>query len=184
MTPTEFLKAEHRNILGLLEAATVMVERLKAGTAVPVDDLKDCVEFVVEYADKAHHAKEEDILFKAMVAAGVPQEGGPVGVMLMEHEQGRNYIGQVKNALPEYESRSESARNTIADNLGNYASLLQAHIFKEDNILYPMADRILPPADQEAMTTQFHEVNATIGEDKLEALVQIKERLRASYLAA
>jgi len=181
MTATEFLKAEHRNILGVLEAATAMVERLKAGTTVPVDDLRDCVKFVVEYADKAHHAKEEDILFKAMVAAGVPREGGPVGVMLMEHDQGRNFIGQVKNALPEYESGSETARNTIADNLGNYASLLQAHIFKEDNILYPMADRILPPEDQEAMTAQFQQVNATIGNDKLEALVQIKERLRATY---
>ncbi|MFQ6613139.1 MAG: hemerythrin domain-containing protein, partial [Fidelibacterota bacterium] len=126
MNPTDILKAEHQNILEMLDILEAISDQITTGTSLPLTDLTDCVQFVVEYADKTHHAKEEDILFNAMVAAGVPNQGGPVGVMLLEHDQGRNYIGKVKQALPDYEQDQNQARKIITANLQNYSALLQA----------------------------------------------------------
>ncbi|MGI6450729.1 MAG: hemerythrin domain-containing protein [Desulfitobacteriia bacterium] len=51
--------------------------------------------------DKCHHGKEENFLFKELVNKGVPNEGGPVGAMLQEHVQGRDYIAQMSQSLDE-----------------------------------------------------------------------------------
>ena len=67
------------------------------------------MEFIATFADHNHHGKEEDILFPAMEKAGFPRDGGPVGVMLMEHTQGREYVGAMRLAVARLKNGSPVA---------------------------------------------------------------------------
>ena len=60
---------------------------------------KSYLGFLKEFADKCHHGKEEGILFPALTAAGLPSQGGPVGVMLHEHVEGRALIQEMEKAV-------------------------------------------------------------------------------------
>ena len=107
------------------------------------------IEFIQNYADKFHHAKEEDILFEELNKVSADLHCNPIEQMLYEHELGRKYIKNLKKAVAEKDTKS------IIENTRNYTQLLQEHIFKEDNILYPMADSVLTEETQETILKRF-----------------------------
>jgi hemerythrin-like domain-containing protein len=111
----------------------------------------DGVDFIRNYADRFHHAKEEDVLFEALVKNGMPHENSPVAAMLMEHDQGRAYVGAMENAAREALAGQSGREATIAENALAYAELLRGHISKEDEILYPLAERVIPDTMRDAI---------------------------------
>ena len=183
MTPTEFLKQEHRSIEEMLKVMEAVCQKLESGEQINTDDLKDIVEFIKEFADKAHHGKEEDLLFTAMVDAGIPKEGGPVAVMLMEHDMGRNYVKGMSEAIEEYDNGNTDASARIIENARNYASLLSNHIYKEDNILYPMADMHLSEEKQNELLGEFNLVQEKIGTETYTKMLNTLNELKGKYLS-
>lgn len=93
MTATEELMTEHRAIERMLAVLDAAGGRLEAGERVRPDLLREAVDFVRNFADRCHHGKEEDNLFPRLEELGVRREGGPLGVMLFEHDEGRAFIG-------------------------------------------------------------------------------------------
>jgi hemerythrin-like domain-containing protein len=158
MNPIEKLMAEHQNILkglDLLERGAVRIER---GGDVSPDFFRAAVDFIRNYADKYHHAKEEDILFVHMAEVGFSPEMGPVAVMLYEHNQGRGYVTGLANATEKYASGDKNAAQEIVKNALAFANLLRQHINKEDTILYPMAESALGIAGIDRMRSDFDKV--------------------------
>jgi DUF438 domain-containing protein len=92
MKPTEELKKEHEAIKLMVRIMGSVSDRLESGKKVDPKHLDSILEFIKVFADKCHHAKEEDLLFPVMEKAGIPKEGGPVGMMLLEHDEGRQYV--------------------------------------------------------------------------------------------
>ncbi|MDH7486396.1 MAG: hemerythrin domain-containing protein [Anaerolineae bacterium] len=160
MTPTETLKHEHRIILMVLDAAEREARRIQAGGAVDTEKIEKMLDFIRNFADRCHHAKEEDLLFVRMGQRGMPTDSGPIAVMLYEHNEGRARVRAVADALPQAAQGNAAAIATVTANLLAYTQLLRAHIDKEDNILYPMADRLLTPADQRTLAEAFERVEA------------------------
>lgn len=158
MTPTQLLVAEHEVIMRMLEVLMRVAKKLEAGESVEPDHLDKIVDFIRTFADTCHHGKEEDLLFKAMVDTGFPQEGGPIAVMVSEHDQGRGYVREMAEAAADYRKGSAQAGERFARNAQNYVNLLSQHIDKENNILYPMADRLLPKEKQEELIVLFEKV--------------------------
>ena len=158
MTPTEELVREHGDILVMLQIVREMVRRLETGEPVDPDHLENAVDFIRNYADKYHHAKEEDFLFPAMEEAGVPAEGGPIGAMLAEHDEGRGYVRTAAEAIDAYRGGDAAAGKIIAANLRNYAGLLESHIAKENQILYPIADARIGESGQRELRWAFDQV--------------------------
>jgi hemerythrin-like domain-containing protein len=140
----DLMMQEHELIVEVLASLKVMADKLAAGAEVARQDVADFGRFFRDFADKCHHGKEEDRLFVKMVEVGFPQEGGPIAVMLAEHDAGRQEvrgllaIGSGSGAL----SRAEIAR--IVQYASEFVPLLYAHIQKENNILYPMAQNAIP----------------------------------------
>lgn len=157
MRPTETLMHEHQIILMVLDAAEREARWIKETGEVQAERVEQMVDFFRNFADRCHHAKEEKLLFVKMQERGMPTEAGPIGVMLYEHDLGRGYVRAVAEALPRAASDS-AARQTILDNLTRYVQLLRDHIYKEDHILYPMADQLLLPDDQRALEESFERV--------------------------
>ena len=158
MLPTDILKQEHQLILTVLDAAEREARAIAGGAAVDPDRLASFVDFIRNFADHCHHAKEEDLLFVRMGEKGFPLQGGPVAVMLHEHEVGRAHIAAVADNIAAAAAGVATARAVVVERLAGYAALLRQHISKEDNILYPMADQIFSEADQAALAADFERV--------------------------
>ena len=160
MTATETLKHEHQIILMVLDAAEREARSMVATGKVDAERVGKLVEFFRNFADRCHHAKEEDQLFMRMKSRGVPAESGPIFVMLREHEQGRHHVATIAEALAKASAGEAAAVATVRENLLAYAELLRQHIGEEDNILYPMADQILTDEDQQALAEAFERIEA------------------------
>ncbi len=153
-TTTTILSAEHQHILKVISALLKECQTLQTGGDINKNFFEKAIDFVRGYADKFHHAKEEDILFLEFNKCAA--EGGthcnPVEQMLHEHTLGRDFIKKLEEGIV------EDDKNKIIENAQGYAHLLQDHIYKEDNILYPMADEALKQEVKDAMLAKFKEV--------------------------
>jgi hemerythrin-like domain-containing protein len=171
---TENLKDEHRVILRMIKILLVASDKLEKGEAVSPDVFKKSVEFIRVFADRCHHGKEEGELFPALERKGILKHRGPIAVMLMEHEHGRLFVKGLNEAVEKYERGDKTAKNAIVENARGYADLLDQHIYKEDNILYPMGDKVLSEADNNELLEKFERIEKDIiGKGKHEYHLQM-----------
>jgi hemerythrin-like domain-containing protein len=183
MKATADLKEEHGGIKVMLGILGKVCDRLEAGKGVDPQHLLQILEFLMVFVDRCHHAKEEDHLFPALEQAGVPREGGPVGVMLLEHQKGREFIRGMNEALPGVQRGDGQAVARFVRNAREYGEMLLAHIDKEDNVLYPMADARLPEKADRDLAAAFAKVEEErIGHGKHEEFHRLMDRLKAVYL--
>lgn len=158
MSVTDQLKEEHKVIERMLDVLRVASDRLERGEEVSMDVFREAVDFIRNFADRCHHGKEEETLFPVLEERGIPREGGPIGVMLTEHEQGRGFVGALTEAVERYARGDEAAKAVIIENARGYVNLLRQHIPKEDTVLFPMVDRLLGDEDQRRLLERFEEV--------------------------
>jgi len=158
MQATDILKSEHRVIESVLKSITVAAQRLDDGLPMRPAFFLEATDFIRNFADGCHHRKEEGVLFKAMQPSGMPVQGGPIGVMLSEHEQGRELTRAMQQAADRLQSGNEAARRPLAQAARGDADLLYQHILKEDNILFPMAERVIPANQQDQVLKDFENV--------------------------
>lgn len=158
MKATEILMSEHRVIERVIAALNRAAERLELGEMVRAEFFEEAADFVKGFADGCHHFKEEQVLFKALVAHGLSEQQGPVGAMLFEHEQGRNLIRQLREAVARMKMGDQEAVSQVVQNARMYAGLLQQHILKEDNVLFPLADRVIPADQHDQVEEGFEKV--------------------------
>lgn len=176
------LMDDHTVIVRMLGVLEGICRRLSEGGRVESADLDAALDFIAVYADETHHGKEEDYLFTAMERAGFPRDDGPVGMMLHEHRQGREFVRALRLAAQGLKDGAPSAaKDAMAAAMG-YAQLLANHIFKENNILYPMAMSAIPEAEWVTMTAEFARIEAErMGPAKRSGYEALVTRLEALY---
>ncbi len=155
---TEILRKEHDAILKMIEATEVTAARMERGEKVPDSLLAGLIEFFQLFADKCHHGKEEEVFFPRLVEKGMPGNSGPVGVMLREHEMGREMIQRMVQAEDAYRGGASSAASSWAKAARSYAALLREHIAKENEVLFMMADGMLSEKEQQELAEAFERV--------------------------
>lgn len=166
---TQDLRKEHGAILYVLQILDKMMQSGNNESETLLQNYGEVVHFLKIFVDKCHHGKEEDFLFKELVKRGIPNEGGPVGIMLHEHAQGREYIEQMSRSLDE-KSIEEFNNAAVL-----YRDLLRQHIEKENNVLFVMADKVMDEQEQNLLYEHFerHEENV-VGHgvhEKLHAMI-------------
>lgn len=155
MKPTEILENEHRvieQVLSCLEKAADLSEKNKKLDSDPV---RDMIDFFRMFADRFHHAKEEQHLFACLEAHGMPRDGGPTGVMLAEHQMGRDLVGKMEKTVTAYEQGNVAALKDFAAAARAYIYLLREHIQKEDHCLFAMTNDNLSDKEQEKLLSAF-----------------------------
>lgn len=162
MNATESLREDHRVIERMLTVLEAAATRLRAGEPVPARLFRDAVDFVRSFADKWHHGKEETNLFPRMEERGVPREDGPLAVMMHEHVMGRDYIAAIDGEIGAYEQGDAAAGRVIEENVRGYVGLLRDHVWKEENVLFPMADQVLSEDDQRELEQRFKQVEEDV----------------------
>jgi len=140
----DVLYADHRKI----EARLDELERITSGPwqPFPAAFFEEILAFVAGFADGEHHQREETLLFPALVQAGVPVDHGPIAVMLHEHDLGRQYMQLIRENMDQAKEGDAAAAAAVFTAATAYSELLRSHIWKEDNVLFPLANRLLPDA--------------------------------------
>ena len=175
---TEALRHDHR----VIERVLAVLERLAAEPQVgSLETWGKVIDFIRNFADRCHHLKEEKIFFPALEEKGIPRDGGPVGIMLMEHEEGRGYVRGMADALAECGEGLGPAQAALVYNARAYLQLLQGHIQKEDDVLFQMADEALTLEDQKQLLQEFEEHESKeIGTGVHEKYLKIAQELESS----
>ncbi len=169
--PVETLMSEHRVIergLDSLDSLSAGLSRTAPAVRVRLGEL---VRFFREFADRVHHAKEEDRLFTALAAHGFSNQSGPVFVMLSEHEAGRAHVTRLAEVAGGDGPLTAEEVETVRDHGTAFSILLRGHIQKEDNILFPMAAQVLQPPVVAELRTAFDAFDATVELEELQSLV-------------
>jgi len=155
MLATEALMKEHQLILKYVDLMERYAEiSLKNPQKfMLLEKAHDFIAFIHEFADDFHHAKEEEILFRYLEVPGVLTHCNPISQMLNEHSQAREWVRNMEQAL------HTNDNNKLEVSIAQYAQLLKAHIYKEDNILYPMAERGLSDTAKSALLKAMTETD-------------------------
>ena len=157
---TRALVDEHKLILRMIALLERNAPRTAAGTYSNWQFYLDGVDFIRNFADRFHHAKEEDVLFEALVANGMPRQNSPVAAMLLEHDQGRAFVRAMEEAAQAALRGEQGQDNAIAANALGYLELLREHIAKEDDILYPLAERLIPDTLRDGIIAAYNAAEA------------------------
>ena len=179
----EQLKKEHEAIEAMLKILEAVLKRLEAGEKTEPEHLGEIVDFFRGFADKCHHGKEEEIFFPALEMAGVPKEGGPIGVMLKEHDQMRAHMRGLAEAVSGYQAGKPEAREEMMRHASAYTAMLRKHIEKENQVLFKMAEAHLSPEEEKELAERFEVMETEkIGVGTHEKLHAVLERLEGIYL--
>lgn len=168
--PTKILSDEHKNILKVADALEKECNIIKSGKSLDKNFFEKAIYFIRNYADRFHHAKEEDILFKEMCKPSTQGEihCNPIEQMLYEHNIGRDFVKNTENSL------KKNDKTKVVENALGYVQLIREHIYKEDNILYPMADEALDKKTQDAISVKFEKEEKLREKTKKECLDIVK----------
>lgn len=152
--PVKRLVDEHLWIKRVLALIPAMTQAMSTLGKVDVDLVSGTVAFIKGYADTFHHMKEEDILFDY-----TDKTAEIIKVIFQDHDRGRGFVKAV------VEGAESGDLNVVCQNLEQYRRLLQEHIKKEDEVLYPFIDRGLTDRQVGELFSRFNEVESKTASD-------------------
>lgn len=170
----EVLSEEHRVIERVLDQTERMLNEFR----LDADFMGKALDFFRNFADECHHAKEENVFFPVLEAAGIPREAGPIGCMLAEHEQGRSLVRAMTGHLEPAARGDPYATDLLRASAREFITLLRGHIYKEDNVLFIVADHALDAEKQAWVCAQFRRADLKgCDQDKHERYLALADEL-------
>jgi hemerythrin-like domain-containing protein len=167
-----------------IEILNKIGDAIGTGASDEPGDMEQLVDFFRVFVNGCHHGKEKDALFPELENRGVPREGGPIGVMLAEHDIGRRHIREISEALARLQIGDSKPAESIQKIIGEYRKMHRNHIDKENNVLYPIADRLLGKDEDMRMVDRFEEIeHDRVGVGKHEAYHDMLHHLKEIYRA-
>jgi hemerythrin-like domain-containing protein len=157
--PTHLLKHEHRVIEQAMRALEGMCFRIRAGDSAPGAELSKLLDFIQNYADRHHHAKEETHLFPALEQIGIPDGNGPLAFLREEHKTDRRLLGDLEMAAEKYSHDSAAGAEFISV-AHQFKDHLIEHMRQEEAILFRLAEEMLDEPVKDALTHSFAAENA------------------------
>ena len=178
------LKNDHRVIQQVVAGMSAVAELLEAGKQVDPSILADLVQFLRVFADQCHHKKEEQHLFPRLATKANVSTRRELESLEQEYRSAKQLVSQLANVAAVYFHNPAAVRYRVIDLLQQLVELYPAHIWKEDFLLFPLAQQNLSPAEQRNLEEKFENVEREVGEDvhagfqmlakKLEAVVEYR----------
>ena len=174
---TEALEREHKIIQKAVAVMAQIVIQLEFRHPVTPDILRSLLQLMREFSDQCHHGKEESYFCPYLESKGVPSTGCPLSALKGEHMKSRQLLDDLNSAAAAYIDNHEKGRLTLIQVLQSLVALYPAHIWKEDYMLFPMADKILTAGDQELLLRQFQKAEEVLGSDAHERFERLANEL-------
>jgi hemerythrin-like domain-containing protein len=133
MMPVGPLMIEHRLILRMTKVLDRIHEECEGERRVGLSEVGAAVDFIRTYADRCHHGKEEDILFRRCREKTLtPELAQTMQLLLDEHVQGRALVAQFEAAAARHGQGEGSALDEIGELAARISAFYQTHIETED----------------------------------------------------
>jgi hemerythrin-like domain-containing protein len=183
---TQELSTEHGAVLVGLKILDEVAAAITKKSEQAPEHLEQLLDFFKGFVDRCHHGKEEDVLFPELERRGVKREGGPIGVLLAEHEVGREHVRVITDGLEQLRRGDEAAVAAAAATISEHAralhEMLRGHIRKESDDLFPLADRLVPDDVAATLAEKFEVIERErVGEGKHEAYHAMLHELKDRY---
>lgn len=175
----DFLVAEHEMIERAMAVFKECLENLDASAKDPVQ-MTRAMDFLLEFGDKIHNRKEEELLFPHMESKGIPAKGGPLGVMLMEHQAERDLLGSMIMQAKGLKYAPEAEKNDYRNKGLEYLKIRAEHIWKENDVLFKMGNKVTGDEDNTELLEGFARIDKeaygdTAREKFLQMLKEVEE---------
>lgn len=180
--PTHQLRHEHRVIEKVLRALDGLCWRLENGEAPSVEALRETLEFLRHYADRLHHAKEEQHLFPLLEQSGIEDENGALGFLRREHATERELLSELEVALDEYQAGDHHASTRFVTAARQFSEHLLRHIQQEDAVLFRLAEAMLDEPDKDELTWSLTHPQGPVGVQEATHYEQIAEKLEKAWV--
>jgi hemerythrin-like domain-containing protein len=154
---------EHHYILKVVHSLSLFDAALERDEPIDTVLVRRAVEFMREFADRCHHAKEERILFPEMVRKGVPETGCPLEGLLREHVRGRELVSALARANEAHAAGEAGATEALRAAIAGIQQLYPNHIWKEDQMVFPMAEKLFDAAETTQLAADFAAAEREIG---------------------
>jgi hemerythrin-like domain-containing protein len=184
MQPIKDLTMEHDAVQLTLRILDKIYQKIeKSGEIIDLQHLDELLEFFKVFVDKCHHGKEEELLFPALKNVAVGNGDGLIEELLDEHQQGREYVQAMNAALAQYTKGDRTAVDEFVKNAREYINLLGKHIDKENNALFPLAEKHLSESEQAKLVEGFERIETQkIGVGKHDEFHKMLGDLERVYL--
>lgn len=180
MSGIDLLVEEHEYVSRMLVVMRKACLNFMDNKEIDYDDFEKMINFVRNFADGHHHKKEEIFLFTKMVEhLGEAGKNIITHGMLVEHDLGRTYIRNLDEALKKYKNGEEEAKLDIVANAVSYATLLENHINKENNVIFNFAKRslkedIMKTIDEKCF--EYEEENSFTKDENIDILNYLEKK--------
>ena len=169
------LVVEHMHIMKVMAAIEREISSIRQTNKADVGFIDTIVDFIRTYADKTHHGKEEDILFRVLASKEMSDEDkAMMQGLLDEHVFARKTVAELVEAKEQYSQGRQDAADMIVEKLDILVRLYPKHIQKEDDIFFPVSDTYLSEEEQSAMLEEGRAFDSRMPIDKY---VQIASEL-------
>lgn len=171
------LMIEHRLIERMLSVIKDVLAKIKTEHKVDTVFVDIAVDLIRVYADRTHHGKEEDILFRELKTKQLSVEDQRVmNELIKEHVFGRQTTKVIVAANNRYRKGDETALPEIADKLEILTEFYPKHIEKEDKVFFPSSRAYFTDSEDQAMLAEFWEFDRNMIHEKYTSVVKGFER--------
>jgi hemerythrin-like domain-containing protein/rubredoxin len=157
MEPIGLLMMEHRVIERMVNALSIELAKERIEKTVNFPFLDVAIDFFGTYADRCHHGKEENILFKELAKKTLADEHyRMMKILVQEHDYGRKTVSSLLNAKEMFAQGYANALDEIAAMLERLTTFYPSHIEKEDKQFFYQCMEYFTVQEREAMMQEFH----------------------------
>jgi len=172
MKPRGPLMIEHRLIERMIETTRKEVSDIIASNEVDPAFIDTIVDFIRVYADRTHHGKEEDILFRDCARKDMSEQDKSIMNELMEeHKLSRKTVGELLDAKNRYIEGGRTV-DVILEKLNTLVDLYPKHIEKEDKMFFPNSENYFSEDEQQRMLKEFSEFDKDMIHEKYKSVVE------------
>jgi hemerythrin-like domain-containing protein len=173
MLPVGYLMVEHRLIDRMIALMKKELERIKRDRKSDPVFVGQAIDFIRVYADRGHHGKEEDILFRDLSSKDLSVEHKEMMQGLIDdHAFGRRTVKKLDEANKKYMLGDKDALGEIEKFLNDLVAMYPMHVEKEDKHFFLPVMAYLNQAEQDAMLEAFKEFDRKLIHEKYKGIVE------------
>ena len=184
LLPIGPLMREHRLIERMVRLMEEEIRKISETNEVNPDFIDVVIDFLRTYADKCHHGKEEDILFKSLAGKNLSNEHNKtMHELIEEHIYGRRMVSDLLSAKENYVTGNVDSLKDIQKSLKELTELYPMHIEKEDKRFFYPCMEYFTEQEQEAMLQEFWDFDKKIIHEKYQQVIEAVEESQYKNLA-
>jgi hemerythrin-like domain-containing protein len=157
--PVSVLKKEHQAIMKVIYQIHEQIEALEENKPIKKDLLQNILSFMRQFVENTHHPKEEDCLFPALESSNAPLAECPLAPFKQDHEQSLTLLNTLEKLLGAPENNEAQIKDKLIDTLTQLKEIYTRHTLKEENFLFPLAEKYLSSNEQKSLSLAFDKID-------------------------